>query len=516
MRIVVVEDEEKIRKGIVRLIHKLSEQYRVVGECENGLEGIASIKRLNPDLVITDIRMPLMGGMDMLETLKGEGIAPRTIILSGYSEFEFARKALQLGVVVEYLLKPITADDFKQVLLHMEADLANRRADDMKAAGADEDGGQWFRRYCLQPDMEPDQAPERVKQRLAMNGPSARYLASVYTGQAGGEQAEEARRTLQTALELDDRVNDFLLAGIPELCELNLALTMKSAAPCMSSLWEHLLAKLRALPLNDAILTWEQLAPGDDLRERLRELRGLRKWSLLAGGEAALNQHKAAGVAGRGPLPYPAEWEPKIKEAVLSRDRTGMKRETELFAEHCMREAADPQQVLDACIRFLSAMQYMAGVILGDASTAKEWGDLYHRLSLAQTPRELREALLDAADRTAEGFASVPVSHSLVINKAVKRIQERYQTGITLEELAGSFGITPEYLSSLFQKELGVSFTACVKNMRIRKAKELLAGNRLKAFEVAQRVGYSDAKYFSRVFKEATGLTPGEFQRLHR
>ncbi|MDD9268363.1 helix-turn-helix domain-containing protein [Paenibacillus sp. GCM10023248] len=274
MRIVVVEDEEKVRNGIIRLIHRLSDAYQVVGQCENGAEGLTTIKGCRPDLVVTDIRMPVMSGIDMLESLKMEGIAPRTIILSGYSEFELARKALQIGNVIEYLLKPITADDLQQVLLTAEKQMTS-----------------------------------------------------------------------------------------------------------------HLLTEL------------SQNHPGTEF-ERL-------------------------------------------------------------------------------------------------------------------DPHDLRKALLETADKIAEHLAKMPKSHSLVIHKSMKIIQEKFSSGITLEELANAMCITPEYLSSLFQKELGISFTAYLKDMRMKKAKELLL-RPLKSFEVAQQVGYSDAKYFTRVFKEATGLTPGEFQKLYR
>lgn len=274
MRIVVVEDEEKVRKGIIRLIHKLSDAYQVVGECENGSDGVVIIKETKPDLVVTDIRMPVMSGIEMLELLKMEGVTPRTIILSGHSEFEHARKALQIGVVIEYLLKPITVDDFKQVLLHAE---------------------------------------KHMTTRLVNGGPQS-----------------------QSFIDL------------------------------------------------------EQLEPND-----------------------------------------------------------------------------------------------------------------------------LRKALLETVDKIAEHLANMPKSHSLVIHKSMKIIQDKFSSGITLEELAKALNITPEYLSSLFQKELGISFTAYIKDIRIRKAKELLTSP-LKAFEVAQQVGYSDAKYFTRVFKDVTGLTPGEFQKLFR
>lgn len=274
MRIVVVEDEEKVRNGLVRLIHKLSDTYQVVGECENGEKGRAVIQEAKPDLVITDIRMPVMSGIGMLELLKKEGNMTRTIILSGHSEFEFARKALQIGVVIEYLLKPITAEDLKQVLLLAEKHMTNQ------------------------------------------------LLNGIRQGQAG---------------------------------------------PVMT----------------------------------------------------------------------------------------------------------------------------------------------------LQEPNELRKALLETADKIAQQLSKIPKSHSLLIHRSMKIIQDKYSSGITLDELANALSITPEYLSSLFQKDLGISFTAYIKDIRMKEAKELLMSP-LKAFEVAKQVGYADAKYFTRVFKETTGLTPGEFQKVYR
>lgn len=112
MKFVIVEDEIRIREGILRLLPKLDKENEIVGEAENGLEGLEIIRKEKPDVIITDIRMPLMDGLDMLEKLHEEGCDAKAIVLSAYSEFEYARQAIRLGVT-EYLLKPIVIGDFQ-------------------------------------------------------------------------------------------------------------------------------------------------------------------------------------------------------------------------------------------------------------------------------------------------------------------------------------------------------------------------------------------------------------------
>ena len=114
MRILIVEDEIKIRMGISRLI-TLHTQHTVVGEAKNGKEGLEMINRYHPQLVISDIRMPVMDGLEMLQESVKQGNHCHFVILSGYSEFEYAQKALRYGVD-DYLLKPLAPEDVTELL----------------------------------------------------------------------------------------------------------------------------------------------------------------------------------------------------------------------------------------------------------------------------------------------------------------------------------------------------------------------------------------------------------------
>ena len=101
------------------------------------------------------------------------------------------------------------------------------------------------------------------------------------------------------------------------------------------------------------------------------------------------------------------------------------------------------------------------------------------------------------------------------IKRAINYIREHYKEGISLEDVAGRLGITPEYLSTLFMKELGIKYTTYRAQIRIDVAKRLLSEGKLKIYEVAEASGFPDVKYFTKVFKKYTGVSPGEYIRTN-
>ena len=120
MTIVIVEDEPVIRNGLSNIIDKMSADYQVVGTAQDGYEGMLLIKQYHPDLAICDIRMDRVNGLEMIEDLRDLHSKTRFVVLTGYAEFQYAQKALQLGVD-DYLLKPVMVDKLRAMLSDMES-----------------------------------------------------------------------------------------------------------------------------------------------------------------------------------------------------------------------------------------------------------------------------------------------------------------------------------------------------------------------------------------------------------
>lgn len=141
IRVVIVEDEEILRKGLVCTADWLSMDAVVVADCENGKLGLEAIMKFKPDIVFTDIKMPVMDGLAMLEKAKEAGCMFIPVLLTSYSEFEYARRAISLGVF-DYLLKPVDdeklADVMKRAASRIEENRQNQQAAELVSAGAGE------------------------------------------------------------------------------------------------------------------------------------------------------------------------------------------------------------------------------------------------------------------------------------------------------------------------------------------------------------------------------------------
>ena len=119
MRIVVAEDEERSCKGISRLIRSIDESYSVVAQAADGKEALEKIRKLRPDVVLTDIQMPFMDGLALVQAAHREELYPHFAIISAYAEFEYAKKAISYGVQ-EFLVKPVTYDDVENLLQKLD------------------------------------------------------------------------------------------------------------------------------------------------------------------------------------------------------------------------------------------------------------------------------------------------------------------------------------------------------------------------------------------------------------
>jgi two-component system response regulator YesN len=502
MRIVIVEDEIMIREGVVRLVGRMNPEHVFVGEAANGADGLELILSQRPDLVITDIRMPDMDGLEMLARVREQGCSCLAVVLTAYSEFSDARQAVRLGVV-EYLLKPLVIDDLMRALRQADQLSRRNRPEGLRHPEALHSLRAVYRTSLDGVRLDRDvRAYLRDAYSIDGDGPFTLILLypAVSLTEAERAAAHEVKRRLCQAG--DDR------ARLLEL-EEDRVLAIVNAAGC-----EGLDALLgEALAGTRFVAAYTQCRGLDALRDARRFLAD-RLDTAIVTGTRVLNMRALPKDDARSPFGYPLAVESRARAALWARDLPRLERELAAFFQLAFSPTGPhrPHEIKECFVRLLWAL----------LSDAKERGypraEELGRQALLERAMDAvtREELLSAGEMLLKALREPePVSQAQTgetVSRARAMIHEFYTTGISLEEIAEKLSVTPEYLSQQFHREVGVNYSAYLRALRISKAKELLRTTDLKIYEVARRVGYADPKYFARVFKAETGRMPGGYR----
>ena len=508
MRIVIVEDEANTREGLVKLLHKLDSDYDVVGEAENGHDGFLLIERLRPDLVITDIKMPLLSGIDMLSKLKDLGHRHKTIVLTGFSEFEYAKKALQLGVV-DFLEKPITVGDLTDALHKIDQELAYQQLVGLPNTTTAEQTEQLILRTLSREDVDPSLLSYHLQQ-TGFQPEQPFYLIQWYAGCAFKETLQFIKEVMPGHIA---PLGHHLLFPLPSDLSVNLLLQNFEGKQISEAELDQVLVCLQTHLDLHVVASRLILLNLSKLRDDIRRLIEIRKWSISLNQLPVLTEDAVAGITTK-PFHYPVQIENRIDAAITESKSEDVKNGFSEWLSYCLDGSYVPKQVIDATIHFVTSILKAVANHHGDEAAYQKQDNWLDPIRKAQTKWELIEAVQRISEETSR-FRN-EYSYSYVVNKTLHLIHRHYHEGINLDEIASLLHITPEYLSSIFAREVKKNYSSYVKDIRINKAKELLLRSDMKTFEIAQNVGYPDAKYFSRVFKEVTGLTPGEYQRKEK
>ena len=177
----------------------------------------------------------------------------------------------------------------------------------------------------------------------------------------------------------------------------------------------------------------------------------------------------------------------------------------------------DPKKIKESYLRFIWSVINVAKELDLSVYSSLEQQPFIERIMRAVTEKELESIMREILTLLPLEISNDEKNQMrLIVRKAKGLIREFYARGITLDEIAEKLKVTPEYLGSQFHKEVGITFSADIKEYRIQKAKKLLIGTELKLYEIAEKVGYSTPKYFSKIFKEVTGQLPADYRKLNK
>ena len=346
MKILVVEDEIRIREGICNLINKINASYEVVGQATNGREGLELARLHSPDVIITDIMMPELDGISMLKELGEISELPRTIVVSAYSEFSYAQAALRLGVS-EYLIKPVTIDELTKALEHLESELSNEN-------NVPESLGSLNNVFTglINGNLLADEALENyVTNRYGMSHPCKLIEISAYLGYFYDENISEAKINLVQMLEAYGGI-EYLMLELPR--EMSLLIIVYQYDN-QDELERWIQNYMRSHPV-----TMERMCMGmirvDGLQEiqcNYRLIHSHLDWNMVLGDDVLITFPKVTKLHASSSI-YPIEIENKMKVAMCASDTAGTLNEVRRFTEYFFDgKLYSPKDIKEAYTRFI-------------------------------------------------------------------------------------------------------------------------------------------------------------------
>lgn len=251
------------------------------------------------------------------------------------------------------------------------------------------------------------------------------------------------------------------------------------------------------------------------VREGYQTLLPYMDWNIVLGDDVLISYPKIADVQTEICI-YPVELENQIKAAVCAGEEARIFEIAKRFQEYFLNgKIYLPKEIKESCVRFQWAILNIAKEVGCIDYQKVDQKTLLDSIMGAKTGEELHKSfdgLFEHMHMPGKEMGML----SLAVKKAQSMIHEFYADGITLNEIADRLNLTQEYLGSQFHKEVGENFSTYIRNYRLSKAKELLIGTQMKQYEIAEKVGYADAKYFARVFRECVGMSPAEYRKSNR
>ncbi|WP_270164442.1 response regulator transcription factor [Paenibacillus sp. SYP-B4298] len=539
MRALIVDDEARVRRAIRLLVDWEVHGIEAVGEASSGQEAIELIRRDKPELVIMDMMMSEGNGLELMSWIGDEAATPKLIVVSGHHDFEFVRAAVRHGGI-DYILKPIEPEAIHAAVA--------------KAVGQwreEERERQSSRQQTIRLNEFKPIYDEKLLSSLIDDPATEKYsLRRLHSEGVIPQQAASARLLL---LQTDPADTELLqrFGGNSELLHFALVnICNEFLTPC----GRGIAFKYWGSPGEIILLVWEHLDSMQQLVDAIND-----------GLEHTLQRrmHMGMGVAGALPCSLPQQYH----EAVVALRRRNLL-QPDRYAHDIT--AAEPAGALNE--RALEPLQdgWRMAVLSGNHGeievAMRRWTDMLGREE-AVTPewlqfwqasvhsfceRLLREKLGGEAETVraelerqgwlgsapSVGGASFSFSiygwgdwlraaltglsrailehqarESSAINDIVAYIDKHYMDNLSLQQLAAAFHLSREYISRKFKQEFGHNFSDYLSAYRIGKAKQLLLNPYLKLAQIAEMVGFSDVKYFSKVFKKQEGRSPREYRQ---
>lgn len=509
---VLIVDDEKLERVLINRGFPWEEHgFSVIGEASSGAEALEFIKHRKPELVLTDISMPHMDGLELAENISALDESVHVIMITGYREFEYARRAVKLGVE-DFLLKPIDMNELKEITLRIKEKITKEKAHQQEvellkqSVSADQDilMESFFQRL-----VEKRTSEEEAEKKLLAYGCEALMEACCCIN-------------IHLKEETHKRAMD-LLGKSPIAGTISFLHYMKNIMVfCTSGIVDNsgeIAWQIHKRLEEDQIYSTIGISRNHQgyagIAEAFAESENALSASVLLGGNRIITYEEYLRVMEKNPDKLAFDWEDFLFSLT-----NGISDRVSAALEDYVNGIKNSRVTEVEYLR-LMAMDLMSKA----GSTLNKYGDsleqligeekLYESIRSIQTVEECR-LFLEKSIRLILSYHNGKKAKqgNKVVNEALLYINKNFcDPGLSLKTVASAVFSNESYLSRVFKKEVGQSLIEYVLKKRIEESIRLLNTTDLKVYEIAERVGFRDSHYFSICFKKHVGVTVKEFKQ---
>ena len=561
IKVFLVEDEYAIREGIKKSVNWEANGFELVGEAGDGEMAYPKIVKTKPDILITDIRMPFMDGLELAKLVKNEMPKIKIVVLSGYDDFNYAKQAISIGVE-EYILKPVSGENLINQLKTIAESIQNERQDDELREKYLRDREEI--RILEQQKFIHDMIDGRlsVKDSLAQGKELGIDITAAYytvilmqvfpknvksgeVDEYSGVSEEIYSRIKEIYADVEhvylyEQVGDVLCflekADSQEEMETNVNKEIGDIKALMANYTDRLfyisvgkpVERLRDVNASykDASRKFAERFMCDDSyvfygenasqRERIRETIKAEKNA----GIEDINNNSDISKLDINNVDIRMISQKTIYNFLKSGTISEVDDLVEEYFDSMGKEAVESillrQYVLVESM--LSTVAFLENLGISKENISGilgEYSDPVRFVESTDTARAYIKGLLRLAIDYRNQMSDK--KYTEIIEKAKKYIQENYQNeDMSLLSVASNVNVSSNHFSAVFRKETGETFIDYLTTVRMEKAKDLLACTSMKTSEVGFEVGYRDPHYFSYIFKKTQGMTPKDYRRTKK
>lgn len=535
IKVFLVEDEIVVREGIKNGINWKENGFEFVGEAGDGELAYPMIQNTKPDIIITDIKMPFMDGLELSNLIKSEIPNIKIVILSGYDEFQYAQRAITIGVT-DYLLKPISGNQLiKAIIPIRDLILKERKKQEYYEKFVQEiKENEQIKQYKFFQELVSTKQPYSY---LVETGKELGYhliaqayriiLLKVFAGEMDTDEYSEKKIKTEDAIGNIANLNTGILffnrmtEGIAFLCLGNDKEAIEDKTKCCIKEVVSIVEKQKDFTYFMGVgTTVYRLSELNKTYDEAGKAFAYRYF--LTKNQVVFSENlKGYQIFNEEDIDFrfvdPSKLNKRIIQDFL---RNGMENETHHFIQEYFNNLGT-QNVSSLLFRQYIVMDiYFAVKVFMEQINilAEPANDILGGLKKAQT------IILDLQETKSylENIINIALKHRIIssekkyhimIENARDYIHKHYNNDqISLNTVAASVNISPSHFSTIFSQEMGLTFVEYLTDVRMEKAKELLCCTNMRISEIGYEVGYKDSHYFSFLFKKVQGISPKDFR----